>query len=170
MRASAAAARRPALLICLAVLATCGGLAAALCARAAEVSREEFVTLAEPICERDTKADERILANVRAEVRAGHLKPAAASFASAARALAKARSQLEAVPRPPADEARLGRWFADIGAEIELFEAVAAQLRKGDRAAAERTSVKLTSAANRANAEALPFEFHWCRADPARFT
>lgn len=167
MSRSIAPLRRPVLLLALATLVLLLGV---LSAAAAEVSREEFLARAEPVCRRNTQANEQILAGVRTEVRQGRLAPAGAAFARAAAALQRTLGKLEALPRPAADQARLAAWFADIATEVRLLEAVAAKLGKGERAAAERLSVKLTTAANRANAEALPFEFHWCRADPSKFT
>jgi hypothetical protein len=56
---------------------------------AEEVTKESYVASVEPICQANTKANERILKNVKAEVRAGELAPAAASFLKAASALKK---------------------------------------------------------------------------------
>jgi hypothetical protein len=161
--------RRRAGLLAAAALTLLGAVAA-LSAQAAEVSREEYVARVEPICKRNTEASERILRGVRKEVKENRLKPAAGKFSRAAAALTATRAQLEAVPRPAADEQRLTKWFTDIGAEIELFNSAAAKLRQGNRAAAERMAVRITAAANRANLDVVPFEFRYCRANPSRFT
>jgi hypothetical protein len=73
----------------------------------AGVTRESYVAAVEPICKANTKANERILAGVRPEVRQGKLK-LAAEFAKAATALKKTLSQLRAVPQPKADKPKLG--------------------------------------------------------------
>src|SRR5690242_17436688 len=88
---------------------------------AAEVSRDEFKDAAEPICKSNTQANERILAGVRQEVKQGKLKPAAAKFTKASVALKKTLRELEALPRPAADEARLSKWFSYVKIEAELF-------------------------------------------------
>jgi uncharacterized membrane protein len=139
-------------------------------ALAREVSRESYVAAVEPICKANTKANERILAGARRRVQKGQLAPAAAQFERAAGALERTLGELKAVPRPPADTARLGRWFADIEVEVGLFAAMARDLRAGQKARAEHLSVQLTSAANKANVEVLAFEFHSCRAEPSKFT
>jgi hypothetical protein len=139
-------------------------------ALAAETSRAEYVAAVEPICRANTKANERILAGVRTEVRAGKLAPAAASFATAAAALKQTVRELKAVPQPVADAARLGRWLDYAGKEATQFEAVAAKLRAGQKGTAEHLVVGLTETANRANVTVLPFEFHYCRFEPSRFT
>jgi hypothetical protein len=139
-------------------------------ARATEVSREGFREQAEPICMVDTKANERILAGVRAEVRKGKTGPPAARFAKAAKALRSALAQLEGLPRPAADEARLARWFATVRTEVGYFEAVSRKLKAGQKAAAERLVSKLTVNGTKADDQVLPFEFTYCRLEPSRFT
>ncbi len=136
----------------------------------AEVSRTEFKEAAEPICKADTKANERILAGVRAEVRHGKLGPAAIKFGKAAAALKSALVQLEALPRPAADGPRLEKWFATVKTEVGYFEAVSRKLKAGQRAAAESYVNKLTVTATKANNQVLPFEFTYCRLEPSRFT
>jgi hypothetical protein len=139
-------------------------------ALAAETTRAEYVASVEPICQANTKANERIFAGVKAEVRAGKLKPAAARFTKAAGALEKAIGELKAVPQPGVDQPALGRWLAYAGEEARQFEAVAAKLRAGQKAAAEHLVVGLTQTANRANLAAIGFEFRYCRFEPSKFT
>ena len=145
-------------------------LIAAATVLAAEVSRDEYKTAAEPICKANTKANEQILAGVRKEVRLGNLKPAAAKFAKAATALKKALRELEALPRPPADEVRLSKWFSLVKVEAELFATAGKKLKAGDKAGAEHVVTQLTQNANKANLEVLPFGFSYCRLEPAKFT
>jgi hypothetical protein len=139
-------------------------------ARSAEVTRESFREAAEPICKVDTEANERILAGVRAEVRSGKLRPPAIKFSKAATALSKALSQLESLPRPPADEARLSKWFGTVKLAVGYFEAESRKLKAGQKSAAEGLVKKLTLTASKANAQVLPFEFTYCRLEPSRFT
>ncbi len=70
----------------------------------AEVSREEYVAKVEPICEKNTKANEATLHNVKAEVKQGKLKPASVAFTKAAKALKSTHAELEAVTPPEADQ------------------------------------------------------------------
>jgi hypothetical protein len=142
----------------------------ALPAFAAEVSRTEYKAAAEPICKADTQANERILAGVRKEVQQGKLKPAASRFTEASLALKKALHELEQVPRPGADEARLAGWFSYVKIEAELFATAGHKLRSGDKPGAEKIVNKLTQNADKANLQVLPFDFRYCRLEPARFT
>jgi hypothetical protein len=139
-------------------------------ALAAEPTRESYREAVEPICRANTRANKRILAGVKGEVRAGKLKPAAARFAKAAKALKKSVGELRAVPPPPADRSRLSRWLGEVATEASLFEAIAADLRKGQKAQAERIVTKLSTDANQANNMVLAFEFEYCRLEPSRFT
>lgn len=137
---------------------------------AAEVTRTTYREAAEPICRADTAANERIFAGVRTMVRKGELAPAAARFTRAAAALRTAIGELEALPRPPADAARLSRWLGDVRVEAGLFTRVGTLLKAGKKGQAERLVAKLDSNASKADNVVIPFEFHYCRLEPARFT
>ena len=137
---------------------------------AAEVSRDEYKAAAEPICKTSAKENERILANVRKEVKTGKLKPAAAKFAQASKAQAGALKELEALPQPTADEARLGKWLSYLKIEAELFATAGRKLNSGDKAGAEHITSKIAQNANKANVQVLPFEFRYCRQEPSKYT
>lgn len=157
---------RPAVL--LAALLAC--LAVASAAAAAEISRDEYRERVEPICKVNTEANERILAGVRKEVKAGQLGKAAGQFTRAAQALKKTRTQLLAVPMPSADQAKLTKWLGDVKTEVELLEGIGRALAKGDKHAAQKLSVQLTSNANRTNAGVISFEFTYCFFQPSKYT
>jgi hypothetical protein len=137
---------------------------------AAEVSREEYKAAAEPICKTSAKANERILAGVRKEVKQGKLKPAAAKFAKASKEQSQALRELEALPQPAADEARLAKWFSSLKLEAELFAQAGKKLKAGDRAGAEHVITKLTQNVNKANVQVLPFGFHYCLLNASKFS
>jgi hypothetical protein len=145
-------------------------LVAAVPAAATEVTRTSYKEAVEPICKANTQANEKILKGAKAKVKANKLKPAAQQFAKAAAALKKTHSQLAAVPRPPADQAKLAKWLGYVKAEASLFEATAAKLKAGNKLGAEAMVVRLTHDANLANDQALGFEFEFCRFEPSRFT
>jgi hypothetical protein len=146
------------------VLVVCGA------AFAAEVSREEYKEAAEPICKSSAKANEQILAGVRTEVRKGQLKTAAAKFSKASREQAQALRELEALPRPSADEARIAKWFSYLKIEAELFATAGKKLKAGDKAGAQHVFTKLSLNINKANNQVLPFGFNYCRLNAAKLT
>jgi hypothetical protein len=145
-------------------------LVAAAPAAATEVTRASYTAQVEPICKLNTQANEKILAGVKAEVKADKLVPAAAQFAKAAAALATSYTQLAAVPKPPADTAKLTKWLSYVKVEAALFQATAAKLKAGAKTAAEANVVRLGHTANLANDQVLGFEFEYCRFEPSRFT
>jgi len=139
-------------------------------AGAEEVTRTSYREAVEPICQANTKANERILADVRNEVKHDRLKVAARKFRRAGSALKATLGELKQVPRPGADSARLSRWFGFISTEVGFFERTARYLVAGKKATAEGMVVRLEGTARRANNVVIPFEFHYCLFEPSRFT
>jgi hypothetical protein len=133
-------------------------------------TRETYVASVEPICKANKSASDKYLTGVRMLVNQGKLKQASDRFTKAAAALEKAQRQLAAVPQPPADSAKLGRWLFGIKGEVSLMRRIAAKLRQGDRGKASSLVVKLTHDANTANSQVIAFEFDYCRIDPSRYT
>jgi hypothetical protein len=153
--------------VCLAAIFT---LCLASLAAAEEVARDSYREAVEPLCKQNAQANQRIFKGVRKMVRQHQLKNAAARFDRAAKALKQTMTQLDRVPEPPADETRLRKWLADVSVEVSLFERTAAKLRAGDTRAAFLLVSRLTHQANVANSVVIPFEFHYCKLDPSRFT
>jgi hypothetical protein len=146
---------------------TAGAVTPAL---ATETTRAEYTTAVEPICKANTQSNERILKGVRADVKAGKLKPAAAQFAKASAALKKTLGQLRAVPQPTADRAKLTKWLGYVGQEADLFAAAGRKLKAGDKVGAQAMVVRLTHNANLANDQVLAYDFNYCRFDTSKFT
>jgi len=142
----------------------------ALPAQAEEVTRESYKEAVEPICKANTKANERILKGVRGKVKAGKLKAAGRQFSRAATALRKTVKELRAVPRPPADEAKLIKWLKTVEEEANLFQKTAQKLKAGNKNGALAMVIRLEHNANVANNQVLGFEFHYCRFEPSKFT
>ena len=147
-----------------AVMATAAGAAAA------EVSREDYVAKVDPICKANVEANERILKGVQGKVKNGQLDAAADQFEGAAKALKKTYAQLQAVPQPAADEAKLGKWLGYVKTEADLFQQTANKLAADQKIAAQSMVVRLTHNANLANNQVLGFEFQHCRFEPSKFT
>lgn len=134
-----------------------------------EEERQAYKAQVEPICKQNREANERVLKGVKNNIRAGKLKLAATQFAKGASALKKARTQLAAVPKPAADDARLTKWLGYVKTEVELFERVSKKLKAGDQHGAQRMALQLTSTVNRANNTVLPYEFRYCRVQTSQF-
>ncbi|HEX7280142.1 MAG TPA: hypothetical protein VF255_11040 [Solirubrobacterales bacterium] len=144
-------------------------LLGAIPSSAAEATRESYVAAVEPICKANTEANEKILKGVRAKVKEGKLDAASKQFFAAARALKRTRAELLAVPKPPADTARLTKWLGYVKTEVQLFEAVGRKLANGEPTSAQRMVVRLVSNARQANNQVLDFEFRYCRFQPSKF-
>jgi hypothetical protein len=155
-------------LVALAVMALC--LVGAQLALADEVTRDSYKEQVEPICETNTKANEKILKGVREEVKQGKLAVAGGQFSKAASALKKAYNQIKAVPQPTADTAKLGKWLGYIKDEVGLFEDGAKALKAGQKTKAQTVVVQLTHTANLANNQVLSFGFRYCKLQPSKFT
>ena len=115
-----------------------------------EVTRESYREAVEPICKANTKANERILTGVQAEVTANKLKPAAPrQFAKAATALKKtlapARPRCRARRPTRRSSTKWLGYVKDRGLALRSGSPPAAG---GQEGSAERDVVKLTSIAN----------------------
>lgn len=155
--------------IAIAVVALVLGLCAQA-ALAAEVSRDEYVQSAEPVCKANTEANERIFKGARDQVKEGRLKAASAHFFKARQALAKTVKQLGALPEPTQDEAKLQKWIGYLGQERDLLGKIGTALQHEDKAGAQQLSVRLNRNSNLANNTVLAFGFDYCRIDPGRFS
>ncbi len=89
-------------------------------------SRAEYVEQVEPICQANTVANKRILKDVKTKD-AASVRPKsgkrARQFIHASIAFGATVRKIAAVPRPPADDARLLKWF-------EHLDIVQTNLRK----------------------------------------
>lgn len=139
-------------------------------ALAAETSRDEYKAAVEPICKANKAESEKYLAGVQALVKRDKLKQAGAAFTNAAKALEKAERQLAAVPQPSGDEAKLGKWLAEVKAEVGLMRRIAAKFKAGDKSKGASLAVKLQNNANKANNAVIVFRFNYCRIDPSQYT
>jgi hypothetical protein len=144
-------------------------MAAVPLAFAAEPTKESYVAEVEPICEANTKANEKLLKNVKSEVKAGKLTPAGASLITAGKALKRTWSELSAVPQPAADSTKLTKWLGYVKGEAELFEKAGTLLKAGKKAPAQQVVNKLSKNANLANFEVVSFGFRYCKFEPSKF-
>jgi hypothetical protein len=153
-----------------ATLAVALALVAVPAAYAAETTRDEYVARVEPICKKDTEANERIFAGAKEEVKEGKLKLASTHFAKAKTALKKTIGQLKAVLQPAADEAKLDKWLGYLETEASYLGRIGKALAQGDKGKAQTLSVRLDRNSNLANDSVLAFGFDYCRLESSRFS
>jgi len=136
-------------------------------------TRAQYVEQVEPICKANTEANKRILKNVRTKAKSrvpAKLKQAGAQFVHASAAFGKTAEKLSAVPRPPADEPRLLKWFSQLGVVQAKLRALGVALKADEEIKAAHEQIRVERAANAANNFSFVFGFHYCHLTPSRFT
>jgi hypothetical protein len=133
-------------------------------------SRAEYVSQVEPICEANTIANKRILKDVRKKVKAGKLDAAGGQFIHASAAFGATVGKLSEVPRPPADDERLLKWFTFLRVVQTNLRKLGVALKAEERIRATHESIRVERSSNAANNVGFVFEFHYCRITPSRFT
>ena len=150
-----------------AVVAT---LAVAALAHGAEAqSRAGYVARVEPICKRNTEASKRILAGASQRIKRRKLVTAGRQFVRASRVFGSGIQEIVRVPRPPADEAKLQKWFKFLRIVERRLLKVGQALKRGERVKATHISIQLERSANAANNVSFAFQFRYCRLSRSRF-
>jgi hypothetical protein len=134
------------------------------------ITRTEYKERVEPICKKNSEANDKILKTVRKEVKEDKLKSAGAKFIKASTALKKTYNELKAVEMPAEDTAKLTKWLGYVKKEAELFNSGGKALKAGNKKKAQKFVNQLNTNANRANAEVLAFGFHYCKFNPSKYT
>jgi hypothetical protein len=145
-------------------------LSAAAIALAEEVSPEAYVAKVEPICEKNSKANEKILKPVKKDVQHGKLKLAAAALAKAAAALGKTYGELKEVQPPAASEATIAKWLGYVKKEQNLLSETGRALKANKKSKASHDETELNHYANLANSTVFSFHFHYCKFEPSKYT
>lgn len=148
-------------------------LVPASAASAEEPTRPQYVEQVEPICKANTEANKRILKNVRTKARSRNpakMKEAGAQFIHASAVFGKTVQKMAAVPRPATDDARLVKWFKQLGIVREKLRKLGVALKAGDEIKAAHEQIRVERASNAANNVGFVFEFHYCRLTASRFT
>jgi hypothetical protein len=160
---------RAALAVVAAVVCAVALAAVALGSTSPTQTREGYVAQVEPICKTNTKANERILANVRGYIKKGKLKLAATQFRKASEAFGKATKQLKAVPQPSADAAKLGTWLTYLDGDTKLLGEISKALKAEKKTRAQELLIRLEASSRQANNTVLGFEFRYCVINQSKF-
>ena len=131
--------------------------------------RDEYVAQVEPICQRNTLANERILKGARDRIKQDKLDTAGGQFIRASEAFGKTVHELVAVPRPAADNARLMKWFHFLGIVKTNLRNVGKSLKEGNKIKATHDSIRAERSGNAANNVSIVYGFHYCRLSASRF-
>jgi hypothetical protein len=133
-------------------------------------TRTEYVTRLEGICKPGAEATERAVKGVKGDIKAERLTVAAGKFAAAARIFAGTVREISPVPRPPADAAKLAKWFGYLGEEEHYLTKIAAALRAERTIQSQRYTARFVHNGNLANNAVLAFGFDYCSFKPSRFS
>jgi hypothetical protein len=136
-------------------------------------TRAQYVEQVEPICEANTEANQRILENVRVKARSkspATVREAGAQFVRASSAFGSALRKIATVPRPPADDARLLKWFKYLGIVKVKLLMLGKALKAGEKILAAHEQIRVERASNAANNVGFVFEFHYCHLSASNFS
>jgi hypothetical protein len=153
----------------LAIFAFAALLLSAPLALATEVTRSEYVASVEPACKTETEANLGIFKGVKKEIKAGELRGAAKRFSRAAKAFTKGLSDIEAAPRPSADENKIAKWIGFLRSEGTLLTKIGTALKEDKKHQVQGDVLLLYHNANLANNAVLGFGFNYCKLNPGRF-
>jgi hypothetical protein len=137
-------------------------LGASVAAAAEGPTRSEYVDGLEAICKPDAEATQAAMRGAKADLRAERLSVAAGKFAKATKIFGGTVKQIAVVPRPPADAARLSKWFGYLKAQESYLRQITTQLRAGQAIKAQRLTARFIHNGNLANNVVLAFGFNYC--------
>jgi hypothetical protein len=139
---------------------------------AEEPTRVQYVEQVDPICQANTEANKRILKNVKTKARSKSpktVRQAGSQFIQASTAFGNAEKKIAAVPRPPADDARLLKWFKHLNIVRTDLHKLGKALQNGEKILAAHEQVRVERAANAANNVSFVFEFKYCHLSASNF-
>ncbi|HYP55709.1 MAG TPA: hypothetical protein VEQ41_05330 [Solirubrobacterales bacterium] len=135
---------------------------------AEEPTREAYVAAIEPICKRDREASEKLLADTKQAVRDGRLDAAGRQLIRASRRFNGTIRQLVAVPRPPADDAKLRKWFKFLRIVRDRIRQTGVFYREDKELQATHESIRAEKSGNAANNVSFSFKVKYCRLSRSR--
>jgi hypothetical protein len=132
-------------------------------------TREEYVAKVDPICQKNTEANKRILKGASKRVSAGKLDLAGAQFKRASAAFGRSVQEIVAVPRPPADSPRLEKWFGFLKKVQLNLGKVGKALKEGNKVKAVHEKIRAERSSNAANNVSFVFGFKYCHLQASQF-
>jgi hypothetical protein len=138
-------------------------------AGAEEQTREAYVAQVEPICKRDKAAGEQILGGTKDNINNGKLALAGRQLIRASNRFGATIRQLVAVPRPPADDTKLQKWFKFLRLVKTRMAKTGKFYKEGKELEATHESIRAEKSGNAANNVSFAFDFRDCRLSRSRF-
>ncbi len=125
-------------------------------------TRDEYVSHLESVCRPDAEATQRAMKGARSDIKAERFGVAAGKFAKATRIFGSTVTEIARVPRPPADKAKLEKWFADLRKQESFLGQITTELRSDHAIKAQRLIARFIHSGNLANNVVLGFGFNYC--------
>jgi hypothetical protein len=144
-------------------------ISAAVAAAEGEPTRSEYVAQLEAVCKPDALATKKAVKGVKDDIRAERLALAAGKFSKAEKIFSGTVREISPVPRPPADQAKLAKWFAYLGQQESYLKKIVAALRAGQTIRSQRDTARFVHNGNLANNTVLAFGFNYCSFKFSRF-
>jgi hypothetical protein len=125
-------------------------------------TRKEYVAELEKMCKPGSEATQRAMKGARGDVERNRIPVATTKFEKAAKIFGKTISEISAPPRPPADAAKLKKWFVYLNRQEQYLKEISAQLRANHKIKAQRLTGRFIHNGTLANDETLAFGFNYC--------
>jgi hypothetical protein len=132
-------------------------------------TREEYVAKVDPICQKNTDENKRILKGASEKVNSGKLAQAGRQFTSASTAFGKSVKEIKAVPRPPEDSPRLEKWFGFLKIVQTNLGKIGKALKEGNKVRAVHEKIRAERSSNAANNVSFVFGFKYCHLKASQF-
>ncbi len=132
-------------------------------------TRDEYVGLVDPICEKNTSSNKPILKAARKNVKRDRLAAAGRNFFKVSANFGKSLRAIKAVPRPPEDSARLEKWFTFLKTVKMNLGKIGKALKEGNKVKASHEKIRAERSSNAANNVSFIYGFRYCRLTPAQF-
>jgi hypothetical protein len=128
-----------------------------------EQTRESYKAQAEPICQANRSANEKIMAGAKERINKGKLEPAGKQFIRVSGSLSGLIKQLTPITAPAADEHRVERWLDSMQLLERRLRNVGKYYVAGEKIKAAHEAILAERAGLSANNTSIVFHFHYCR-------
>ena len=125
-------------------------------------TRGEYVRELEGVCKPGAEATRRAMKGARADISAERLEVAAGKFGRAAQIFGSTVQKIARVSRPPADTAKLAKWFRYLRRQESYLRQITAELKAEHSISAQRRVARFIHNGNLANHVVLAFGFNYC--------
>jgi hypothetical protein len=138
-------------------------LAIAPLAYGEEQTRESYKAQAEPICQANREANERIMDGARERLKQKKLDAVGKQFIRLSGSFGVMIAKLLPIPAPSADDHRVDRWFEQMRLLQQRLRNVGKYYKAGEEIKATHESILAERAGITANNTSIVFHFNYCR-------